>query len=145
MSPRPTIIGLGFLSVLAGLPGCAILEKPPTVTVSEIRPTSASGHVDSVEIVLNVANDNTDALELDDVRYSVRSSSGSTYEGRRAALTTIPGKSTGQVIVPAVVPSGAVMDSRVSGSLRYLAPGRLAELLFETGVRRPSVSFRSSD
>jgi hypothetical protein len=39
---------------------------------------------------------------------------------------------------------GRAVPYRLSGTLQYITPGALAELLFDTGVSQPDVSFVQS-
>jgi LEA14-like dessication related protein len=132
-------------SAVTAMTGCTVLERPPAITVTSISVAepSADAQRDAVSVVLELQNPNSIPLELEDVRYSVTGSDGSRYEGRRAALATIPPHGTSQLILPGVVAAGTGANAEAAGTVRYLAPGHLAEILFETGFRRPTVGFRS--
>jgi len=69
------------------------------------------------------------------------------FDSRRAAQATLRRLGTQTLILPVVIPTsrtGALTGLHalvVSGTLSYIAPGQLGELLFDTGVRVPKVSF----
>lgn len=133
---------------LAALPGCATFEQAPKVTVTSVKLTdeSVAGGIDSGkqsgEIHLEIANPNSSPLELDEVSYTVSLDGGGQFQAKRAALISLPSNGSMQMSLPFVAPRG--LDGRqysTQGSIRYVAPGNLAEILFDAGVRRPRVGF----
>ncbi len=91
-------------------------------------------------------------MPLHEFRYTVSINGKEVYAGRRAGGATLSAVHTRQVLLPAVVPFDklgwnaqelpASMSYRVQGQLQFIAPNRLAQILFDTGVRKPKVSFK---
>jgi len=100
---------------------------------------------------MDLTNPNDVSLELQRLRYQVAVDGRSVYRGQRAAEATLGAGASMRLAVPAVVTwadagwtPGAMPNSaewRFSGRMVYLDPGRLAELLLDAGVRRPTIGF----
>ena len=148
----PSVIRLSLvLGMLAPL-GCAGY-RAPAISVTGVRVTGATAEAMAVEIGLVWRNLTPRPMELDEFRYTLSVGGASVYEGRRAAEATLAGNETQRLTLPAVIPdrragwrgSGrpAEAEYSVSGQVRYLAPSQLAQVLFDTGVRRPRAGFSS--
>jgi hypothetical protein len=132
------------LLTAAVLGGCAT-ERPPTIAISDaLPPIYSDAGADGSRVVLvtlDIRNDNPEALPLDAIDYTMEAGGGRIFSGRRACEQTLRPESTHQIRVPAVVPAGQSGRFRLVGSMKYLTPGRLAETLFDAGLRVPSVPF----
>lgn len=100
-----------------------------------------------VAIRLELHNAADVPVKLEMWSYSL-SASGERYSGRWSAGITVPAGETVSAAIPAVLPNsaspGPASAWRTSGWVTYLAPSRLAEVLFELGLNRPSQSFSGS-
>jgi hypothetical protein len=134
--------------LVAVLGGCAY--KAPTVLVGEAAAGERTDEALRIEIAVNATNPNREPVELREIEYSVSIDGSTVFRGRRAAQTTLGAGRTRQLLVPAVVrfdqvawgdavPSDATWSIR--GRMLYLTPSELAEILLDTGIRKPRVRF----
>lgn len=151
---RAAIVGVLAPVVLVG---CATSTRPPAVDVTgvELRDVTEEGFV--VDVLLRLQNPNNAPLQLTVFRYALGVEGREVYDGRWSAEATLSAGGESATVVPAVVrfdrlpPAlgagpGALPEAfayRLEGELEYLAPGTLSEILFDAGVRRPSVDFAS--
>lgn len=97
-----------------------------------------------VELVFHVAaiNDDKDPLPLRKVTYSLSLDGSEVFSGVRSPETTLSRYETHEIDLPAIVPASydtrtGSVPYRLSGSVTYLTPGKLAEILFESNVLVP--------
>lgn len=137
------------LSTLAGaaLTGCSAYDAP-TLSVESARITQETDAGMVIEFGVDASNSNEFELPLERVSYTLRLDGQRVFSGTRSAEATIRRLGTQQITLPAAidlskynVPTGEV-DYELSGSVVYVTPGELAELLFDAGVRRPKAKFR---
>lgn len=152
LSFLPNRSGLLFalLLILGAATGCDT-TKAPTVNMVEARVVQQRPEAALVELTLELTNANPDPLPLVEFTYTADLDGRRVFDSRRAAQATLRRLGTQSLILPVVVPgdflSGALAGSHalvVSGKLSYIAPGQLGEVLFDTGVRVPKVSFSES-
>jgi hypothetical protein len=131
----------------AGLAGCSY--SAPTLKVTEARVTERTQEGVVVVIGLEVENRNNIELPLREVRYSVTLESGETFSGVRSPEASLRRLGTQKIsfpaafrVAPGAVPPSGTVRCEVSGDLGYITPGEFAQVLFDTGVRRPSATFR---
>jgi hypothetical protein len=116
------------------------------MTVADARVTERSDEGMAVVFTLDAANANQEAVPLREATYSLELEGKPVFRGVRSAEATLRSRGTQQFALPAAFPlsmlpaSGAVRY-RLSGSIEYITPGAFAEVLFDTGVRRPDASF----
>jgi len=142
------LIGLTIASTTA----CAGTKSPGVdVTGVHLGDVTDEGYV--LHFDLRMDNPNIEPLELDEVHYSVSIDGREIYRGRRSAEATLSAGGGKTLRLPAVVtpveggesaPPAGDVEYAISGTLWYLTPGELAEILFDSGVRRPSVGFRQA-
>lgn len=90
---------------------------------------------------------NEEEFPLAEARYRVvRVSDGATvFEGVRLAEVSLPPEGGQRFELPVAIPAAAAVVSgeplRVAGTVTYELPGTIAELLFDTRVRRPKARF----
>ena len=132
--------------VVALLAGCSSY-KPPTlaVTGASVAQESPDGLV--LRFTLDATNENEVELPLREVAYAVRLDGREVFRGVRSPEATLRRLGTQQIVVPAAVPADGerprgVARFEIDGKLSYTTPGSIAQVLFDTGVRRPSVRFR---
>ncbi len=125
----------------AGVSGCAGFEEP-RVTLAEVSVRERGAQASVVWLTLEAENPNEDSLPLREVSYEVTADGRAVFRATRSPESTLRRFGTQRVTVPAVLPAG-VAPSRVGvrGSLVYTAPGQIAEILFDAGLRRPTVVF----
>lgn len=138
----------GLAPVLAAclLAGC---DTPPNVAVESVHCVavgqSSPTYVElGVDLLLENPTDNP--IQLETFEYSLSVGSSGRWSGSWSALRTLPARKTVRMQLPAVVEDPFTVDAentswQISGSISYKAPGRLAQILFDTGFRRPSHDF----
>ena len=143
--PRARLIVLLLLSALP-LAGCSSYDAP-RLAVSSVALGERSDEAVVLVFTLDAANSNDVALPLERVRYTVRLDGRVVFRGTRWAEATLRRVGTQQISLPAAVPleqmpkTGRGVPYRITGELIYVTPGEIAQLLFDSGVRRPSVRF----
>lgn len=134
---------LGF-----GAGGCSS-NRPPEIAVSAAKVVAATDDALVVEITLDTANENPEALPLKKVEYSVAVDGRTVFKGSRSPEATIRREGKQVVRVPAAFRmdrSGRTGSHTyaVTGVLTYIEPGKIAELLFDAEVSQPTRSFAGS-
>ncbi len=135
-----THFSLGAAALL--LVGCngAMAPSFQAVGVEEIERTA-----DRSVIVFTVraTNPNRDPIPLRTVSYRVQIDGEVVFRGVRSPETTLHTYSESEFVLPAVVPmeylDGAI-DYALLGSVQYIPPGRLSEVLFDAEVHVPEAS-----
>lgn len=143
-SRRVRVLGVTIAAVLAG--GCSSYEAPNLKVVdARVSERSAEGVV--LMFTLDAENPNEEGLPLRTVDYRVSLEGREVFQGTRSAEATLRRYGTQQIRLPAVVAlsepatSLSAADYRIEGTLRYITPGEIAEILFDAGVRQPGVAF----
>ncbi|HVU65001.1 MAG TPA: LEA type 2 family protein [Phycisphaerales bacterium] len=134
-----------FASVLGGCES----YSAPVLSVTKAEPLERTTDGCSMLFTLDARNDNVDALPLRTVEYTVDLNGQEVFHGKRSAEATLRRLGIQQLHLPAAMPVtpgnadllGGPTHYRLTGSLYYVTPGRLAETLFDAGVHTPSVSF----
>ena len=149
-SPHQAIARILPIALLATMSGCSGFREP-VVTIVNASVTEKSDIAVGLGLLLDLANSNNEPVELNEFIYAVTINGTGTYRGRWSASATLPSNGSRRLVIPAVVryeqlgwtensvPAEAMFE--VSGTLLYIAPGDIAEILFDTGVRKPTVSF----
>lgn len=155
LGPRRCTAAAGALALalFPALWGCSPYDAPSlaieTVTLVDEGP---EGLV--LELTLSARNDNEVPLPLREVEYELQLGPAGeggwtgSFRGTRSAGATLRAGGTQTIVLPAAIalepgrraPDGPV-PYRLSADLVYITPGALADVLFDTGVRRPTVSF----
>ena len=107
----------------------------PRVEIVEAVPVATLGGEQEWTLVVRVHNARDAQLVLDGWRIDA---GGRTIEW--VATRTVPPREVVQESLPVVLPANLGSWS-VTGELSYVAPGRLNDILFDSGFSRPSVSF----
>ena len=138
------------LAAMLTMVGCAGF-RAPVVAITEVAIAETGDEALGVVITMDLRNPNAAPLELDEFRYTMSINGTQVYAGRRAGGVTIGAAGSRRLTIPAVItderagwmgegrPSAA--EYSVSGRLVYYAPNRLAQVLFDTGTRKPKVKF----
>ncbi|MCC6907963.1 MAG: hypothetical protein IT430_08500 [Phycisphaerales bacterium] len=145
------VTGAFVLALLALLAAGCDTTKAPRIDLVSARVVEQRPEASLVELTLELTNDNPDPVPLVEFNYSASLDGHRLIETRRAAQATLRRLGTQSIVLPVVIPAGAaggplagVHALVVSGKLSYIAPGQLGEVLFDTGVRVPTVSFTES-
>lgn len=137
---------------LASLFGCSS-SAPPTIRVTDARIVEQTSEGVSMVFVLEGTNTNTEEIPLQRVLYSLVIDGQRVFRGERMAEATLRRRGSQTFFLPVSArwedlpgPARAEGDERVigyelRGSLQYIAPGALAEVFFDTGMRRPTLHF----
>jgi hypothetical protein len=142
-----SLAGMAVLAAAAA--GCG--QRSPRVAVAAVTLGDSSDEAQVLQFQLDLENRGSEPLRLREFRYRLSLDGKLVFDGRRAAEATLGAGATRRVEVPAVVRYDRVgwtardrpaeVPYTVSGSLMYISPGELAEILFDTGVRKPTVGF----
>lgn len=143
LRPVPIALVLSASAACAFIGGCGY--QAPTVEVKSASVIERTDHHTLVRLTIEATNPNTLALPLRRIDYTI-GSGGATFSGVRSPEATLPPGGTRTITFPAVLPAAAVGNDggayTLSGRIMYTTPGQIAELLFDTGVSRPTVGFR---
>lgn len=131
-----------LLGALAPVMGACSGPRAPTF--EPVGVTAISERDGELELIfaINAANDNPDPLPLKRASYTLWLDGEPVYSGVRSPETTLSAYSTHTFELPALAPLSyaqrtAPAPYRLSGTVSYVTPGKLAETLFESGVRQP--------
>ncbi len=153
MRAAPAKIAL-LLALVSATTGCKQFVAP-TLKVVEARVHEQTAEGIAVDFVIEGANANEAEIPLQLVKYSFSIDGERVFRGERMAESTLRRYGSQRFILPVATtwdklpighePTAAdqprVRQYRLWGTLQYIAPGALAEVFFDTGVRRPSVNF----
>ncbi len=147
--PAPASL-LILLLALSAIPACTVY-RDPVVSVVDVAVTETGEGLVGLGFTLVLENPNPQPLALHEFSYTLAIDGAPAYRGRWAASATLGANGTRRLTIPAIVrydqlgwtaasaPSQATYD--LVGHVLYLAPGDIAEILFDTGVRRPKAAF----
>lgn len=129
------------------LAGCSAYDAPRIgVAGARISQETPDGVV--IDFTLDATNPNEVDLPLERVRYTLRLNGRRVFEGTRSAEATVRRLGTQQLTLPAAIdlgrfatPEGDV-EYELTGSVVYVTPGEIAQLLFDAEVRKPRAAFR---
>jgi len=135
------------------LGGCSTF-RDPQVTIVSASVVETSDEAMTLHITADLANPNDESLQLLNFNYHVTVDGQRVFQGIRSAEATLGGNQQRQVTIPAVVrfvdvgwsPTAVPADVEyaVSGTLQYITPGSIAQILFDSGVRKPRAGFRGT-
>ncbi len=146
---RPVIrLGLACLGAASLGAGACSTAKDPAISVTGARVGDDTPEGVQALFSLEGRNDNEIELPLLRAEYTLEIDGRRVFVGDRAPEATLRRLGTQGFTLPTVVPIGpgqarptGVRPYRLSGSIEYVAPGAIAEALFDLGVRRPRVGF----
>lgn len=146
---RRVRLWLLLLACLA-LAGCTGY-RAPSIKVAGAQFIEQTDEAVTLRFDLDLENPNTETLELRQFDYRVSIDGRRAYTGRRAAEASLAAGMTKRLTVPAVLrfdemgwdagARPAEVTYGLSGSLLYVTPGEIAEILLDTGVRKPRARF----
>lgn len=144
-----TRLPIALLVFACALAGCSGLT-PPTFTVTDVRLTSETSEAIAFDLTIQGENTNDEELPLENVSYSFSLDGVGSYRGKRNAQATLPAGATQSFTIPVAIPveSAPIPDGErryaFSGRVTYIIPGAIAEILFDSGVRRPTAGVSES-
>lgn len=135
---RGSLLIAGSLSV--SLVGCAGIS-PPSFELAGVQRNADDG---AITILVEATNDNDTPMPLRHAKYSVRLDGERSFEGERSPEVTVPAFGSAVFALPAPVAGEPGEGVEVRGHITFIEPGRLAEILFDSDVRRPEAPLRLS-
>ncbi len=144
-----------FAGAVPGLMLTACQSQPaPRLEVSSVGVTDQGAEGMVVTFRVRAENRGDEPLPLRTVRYSLSVNGRPAFTGERQAEATVRRQGTQEFLLPVALslgeghdlpalPTGDVPYS-ITGNIEYELPGSIAEVLFDTGIRRPTASFGES-
>ncbi len=153
-------LALSLLILLALPLGACATGPTPSFEITSVTLAERTDDGFVLDFEVRGLNQGDDPLPLRTVDYSVQLEPSAQFRARRSPEATLPRRGDQSFILPAAFRWGE-LDARAAdpseqpalpGELRYAlratvtyqATSRLAKLLFDAGVRRPSTSFAES-
>lgn len=132
------------IALAMALGGCASGSPRVKVVGAGVREVGEAGTV--LGFLLECENPGEDALPLRTADYTVWLDGRRVFEGQRRAQATLRRFGTQEIVLPAAVAHAGgelagTHEYRIEGTLTYLAPGALAQVLFDADLVKPSRSF----
>ena len=141
------IIFATLLALVTALTGCAT-ARAPGVTLSGMTVSFEEPDGVALWFELTIVNSDTVDLPLAEARYSVSVDGKTFFRGVRSAEATAPARGEAMIRLPASAPTGAGVEPgaavTIRGSITYLTPSRLSEVLFDANIFRPEKSFTAT-
>ncbi len=134
---------IGLLVVMAQLGGCAFTQSP-NVRVVGARVVHQTLEGSMVEFDIEATNNGDDPLPLREVSYSLDAGGQRVFEGGRSPQVTVPPHGQIRFTLPvslAIALTEEPIGYVLRGSVSFVAPGPLADAMYDNGIRRPSVTF----
>lgn len=131
------------LVLLAPIAGC-VATAPPRLSIADVQVTGVTDQGSTMVVVVRAENPNDQPLPLRNINYTVSLAGQQVFAATRAAEGVLPRFGTLDLALPVAVPArdrpSGDTDLRLSLVLGYLAPGKIAETLYDAGISRPTVS-----
>jgi len=135
----------------AALAACS-LTKAPGVEVSDVSLGNVTDEGYELQFELTLSNPNLEPLELHETEYRLSVGGAPVYDGRWSAEASVKAEGAKTITIPAVVPFDRAgedtvpdrIDYSINGTMWYMTTDRIAEILFDANIRRPSVGYGTS-
>jgi len=131
------------LMALCGLGGC-LNTAAPRLSIADVRVTQVADGGSSMLVLVRAENPNHKPLPLGNVDYRVTMNGQEVFAGTRSAEAVLPRYGVLDLPLPVSVPAGdrpvGESEFRLSMTLHYLAPGKMAQTLYDAYLSRPKVS-----
>jgi hypothetical protein len=132
--------------LMTGLMAGCWSTPAPTLDVARVRAGDRTGDGSLIEIEVQASSTAEEALPLTEIEYVLTLDGREVFRGVRSPEATIRRFGVQRLTLPAVVPGGVAVAGAYSvrGTLTYIEPGTITEVLFDLGVRTPTVDFAGS-
>ena len=144
---------VAVMIVVATLNGCAAYHDP-AISVTGAKLVETTDEALAVRFGLDLHNPNDESLTLLEFNYELKIDGRQVYSGTRAGETVLAIRGDKHVEIPGVVrfdrtgwSAGAIPPTaryEIKGRLTYITPGKIVQILFDTGVRKPRAPFAGS-
>lgn len=152
---RYRCIGLVVALLLASAAGCRLTERfkvhhvrPPVAKVTAVTVTERTDEAVRLEITIELTSVGDLALPLVDAKYTVNAAGAAPATFSSNPNRTLPAGGSQTITLPAVLTTAEGLSvgtpATVTGSIVYEPPGEIRQLMTESKVPLPSVSFRYS-
>lgn len=135
------IVAMGLLAT-----GCSSTKAP---TFAAVQAETNERTADGLRLTFNIlaTNPNPDPLPLHAAEYTLTMNGTTVFRGTRSPEATVPPFGEQAFELPAVIPAelvpeGAAAEYRLVGTVSFMQPGRLNEILFDRDLRVPTVPLR---
>jgi len=125
--------------LIMGLGGCN-KSLAPTFEAVGVREVQRDGDRTVLEFKVLATNPNPEPIPLRSISYLVSIGDSVVFKGVRSPETTLHTYSEHEFTLPAIVPSELLSGSfeyALLGSVQYIPPGRLSEVLFDADIKVP--------
>lgn len=135
---------LALAATAAVLPACSGVV-PPRFEAVGVRSGEQTDEGLVLVFELEATNDNPEPMQLQTANYTLFVAGEPVFTGIRSPEASIRRFGTQRIELPAVIPFDRALPAGtpeyvISGTVSYLEPGRLAEVLFDSDVRVPKTS-----
>ncbi len=149
MSPRkptPAAFLLPFLALAAT--GCSS-SKPPTFHIAGVQLREQNERGTELIFQIEASNPNGREVPLYEADYALLLNGQHVFQGVRTPEATLRRYGVQSFSLPVVVaadqmPAGTQIPYRFEGTITYVMPGALAEILFDRDLRRPKATLSDS-
>lgn len=141
-----------LLLAVFGLAGCmgsphVVVDRAVWVSIGDSK-ADIGDEASVLNIDMTLSNPNDQPIELREVQYRVSHQGREVYTGRRAThMTLLPGV-TSQLALPVVIRGGRepahTGQLNITGTMEYVETGRLALVMRDLGMPRPTAGFSGS-
>ncbi|MGV6815118.1 MAG: LEA type 2 family protein [Phycisphaerales bacterium] len=123
------------------LGGCS-KALSPTFTAVGVRELERNNDRSVIEFIIEAKNPNREPIPLKEIQYAVTIDGQEVFTGLRSPEVSLHTYATQTFTLPAVLPMNTVgsageIQYRLNGSVEYIPPGRLAEVLFDAKLEVP--------
>ncbi len=125
--------------------GCSGIRQPrfESVGVREVERTDSRV---VYAFVIKATNPNKESVPLKEISYRVTLDGQHTFDGLRSPETTLYTYAEHTFELPAVFEItrselAGVIDYKIQGQAKYMNPGKLSEVLFDSKIKVPKVKF----
>ena len=137
-----------FLGMGLWLGGCN-KALAPSFTAVGVREVQNDGDRSVIEFLVKATNPNQEPIPLRQVHYTVELNGEQVFAGVRSPETTLHTYASHVFTLPAVLErssfAGAgVVNYTLRGTVQYIPPGQLAEVLFDAKMKVPQATLKLS-
>lgn len=139
---RAALLLAGTLAAFM-LGGC-LNTAAPRLSIADVTVTEAGAEGSSMVVLVRAENPNDKPLPLRNIDYRVSLNGDEVFAATRAAEGVLPRFGVLNLALPVSVPASmrpvGQTGFHLSMTLHYLAPGKIAQTLYDSGLQRPTVS-----